>query len=121
MKSEMEEKRHWLLTELAEYVTLVAQEHGLPTDSADQLGTNVANFICEHFAGQLITFPQDYFFKLSARDLQIYEDWRKRMPWQQLVITYGMTEGGLRKVIKRVEKRILKRSQPGLELFPDDE
>lgn len=114
MRPTMVDDRNDLLSDLVDHVKLVAKEHGLDDDTAEQLAINIANFICEHFAGQLISFPINYYFKLAARDMRIYDDWTAKMSWAQLVSKYGMTRDGIYKVIRRVEKRIVKRDQPDL-------
>ncbi|MBI0114241.1 DNA-binding protein [Gilliamella sp. W8129] len=106
-------KRHELLTHVSLSVANEAMDYGLPEDIANQLGDSIANTISELFGGQNFTFPRDYIFKLNQRDLQIYDSF-KGNNYAELSQKYNMTERGIRKVIDRVHKRMLKEKQPTL-------
>ncbi|WP_198192435.1 MULTISPECIES: Mor transcription activator family protein [unclassified Gilliamella] len=112
-KSAMSIKRHELLTHVSLSVANEAMDYGLPEDIANQLGDSIANTISELFGGQNFTFPRDYIFKLNQRDLQIYDSF-KGNNYAELSQKYNMTERGIRKVIDRVHKRMLKEKQPTL-------
>lgn len=120
MITPMEEKRHKLLSEVADHVAETASDYGCSTEQAEHLGLAVANFLAEHFGGQNFTFPRDYVYKLAVRDLQIYDEF-KGNNWADLSSRYGITERGLRKLIHRVHKRVMKRKQPMLGLFGGEE
>ncbi len=117
-KSAMSIKRHELLTHVSLSVANEALDYGLPEDIANQLGDSIANTISELFGGQNFTFPRDYIFKLNQRDLQIYDSF-KGNNYAELSQKYNMTERGIRKVIERVHKRIIKEKQPALFDFND--
>ncbi|OCG02945.1 Mor transcription activator family protein [Gilliamella sp. wkB112] len=112
-KSAMSIKRHELLTHISLSVAREAMDYGLSDDIAAQLGDNIANTISELFGGQNLTFPRDFIFKLNQRDLQIYNAF-KGNNYAELSQKYNMTERGIRKVIDRVHKRIIKEKQPAL-------
>ncbi|XKM14278.1 Mor transcription activator family protein [Orbaceae bacterium ac157xtp] len=117
-KSAMSIKRHELLTHVSTSVASEAMDFGLPEDIAAQLGDSVANVISELFGGQNFTFPRDYIFKLNQRDMQIYDSF-KGNNYAELSQKYNMTERGIRKVIDRVHKRVMKQKQPALFDFND--
>lgn len=117
-KSAMTIKRHELLTHVSLSVANDAMDYGLPEDVAAQLGDSIANTISELFGGQNFTFPRDYIFKLNQRDLQIYDSF-KGNNYAELSQKYNMTERGIRKVIDRVHKRMIKEKQPTLFDFND--
>lgn len=117
-KSTMSVKRHELLTHVSTSVAKQAIDFGLSEDIATQLGDNVANTISELFGGQNFTFPRDYLFKLNQRDMQIYEAF-KGNNYAELSQRYNMTERGIRKVIDRIHKHIIKQKQPSLFNFPE--
>lgn len=117
-KSAMSIKRHELLTHVSISVANEAKDYGLPADVAAQLGDSIANTISELFGGQNFTFPRDYIFKLNQRDLQIYDAF-KGNNYAELSQKYNMTERGIRKVIDRVHKRMIKEKQPTLFNFND--
>ncbi|WP_113632195.1 Mor transcription activator family protein [Pectobacterium peruviense] len=120
MITPMEEKRHKLLSELADHVAETATDYGCSAEHAEQLGLAVANFLAEHFGGQNFTFPRDYVYKLAVRDLHIYDE-HKGNNWAELSSKYGITERGLRKLIHRVHRRLMKSRQPNLDLFDSEE
>ena len=117
-KSAMSIKRHELLTHIASMATNDAIDFGLSKDAALQLGDCIANTLSELFGGQNITIPRDYIFKLNQRDLQIYDEF-KGTNYAELSQKYSMTERGIRKVIDRVHKRVMKHKQPALFDFND--
>lgn len=112
-KSAMSIKRHDLLSHVSLLATNEAIDFGLPEDVAAQFGDCVANAISELFGGQNFTFPRDYVYKLNQRDLQIYDAF-KGYNYAELSQKYNMTERGIRKVIDRVHKRMVKQKQPSL-------
>nr|WP_269822172.1 Mor transcription activator family protein [Aggregatibacter actinomycetemcomitans] len=57
--------------------------------------------LCEEFAGQVIAFPKDYFYKIAQRDLEIYNSFNGRN-WGELGRKYDLTENALRKIVKRI-------------------
>lgn len=118
-KSAMSIKRHELLTHVSLSVANEAIDFGLPEDMASQLGDSIANTISELFGGQNFTFPRDYIFKLNQRDMQIYDEF-KGTNYAELSQKYNMTERGIRKVIDRVHKRVMKHKQPALFDFLDN-
>ena len=112
MTTPMEHKRHKLLSEVADHVTETGVDYGLSSEQAEQLGLAVA--------GQNFTFPRDYAYKLSLRDMQIYEEFRGNN-WAELSTKYGITERGLRKLIHRVHRQVMAHRQPQLFSFGDNE
>lgn len=66
-----------------------------------------------HPKKKLVEPHKDFYYKIAQRDLDIYNDFTGNN-WFFLVKKYGMTESGIRKVINRVRKRIMKHQQPDL-------
>lgn len=120
MTSSMENRRHELLSDVALNMKLLAIEHGVSEEIAEQLGINAANFLAEHWGGQMLSIPKDHFFKLAERDELIYADF-KGNNWSELIRKYNMTENGIRRVINRVHKRIINKLQPDLFYGSTDE
>ena len=67
----------------------------------------------EEYAGQVICFPKDYRYKIAQRDLDIYNSFNGRN-WGELGRRYNLTENALRKIVKRVQDRIIKEKQPDM-------
>lgn len=112
-ESRMEQSRHELLSDVADLTATIVADHGLSEDRAEQIGCAVANRIAEHWGGQLINIPKDYLFKLSQRDLQIYEDFNGTNH-PDLARKYGVGVRAIYKIIKRVSKRETDRRQVSL-------
>ncbi|ASU16883.1 Mor transcription activator family protein [Actinobacillus pleuropneumoniae] len=113
MITQMEIARHELLRDIEDNVSALCKNYNLDTEICEQISTGVADFLAEHYAGQVISFPKDFYYKIAQRDLDIYNDFTGNN-WFFLVKKYGMTESGIRKVINRVRKRIVKHQQPDL-------
>ena len=69
--------------------------------------------LSEEYAGQVICFPKDYRYKIAQRDLDIYNSFNGRN-WGELGRRYNRTENALRKIVKRVQDRIIKEKQPDM-------
>ena len=67
-------RRHELLADLAEQAAKFALEKlKISDDEAFEFGNHMADFVCTHWNGQNIYMVSDAQYKLSKRDLQIYE------------------------------------------------
>jgi Mor family transcriptional regulator len=111
MSSErMEVKRHELLSDMAAHGTTILMDHGIPEDVAQQAALAIADHMAMHWGGQSFTFPKDYLFKMSGRDLLIYKEFTGAN-YDTLARKFDMTERGMRKLIDRVHKRELNKRQ----------
>lgn len=113
MSSPMEMVRHELLRDIEDHVSALCKNYKLDAEVCEQISVSVADFLAEHYGGQVVVFPKDYRYKIAQRDLDIYNDFNGNN-WFQLVKKYNMTESGIRRVIDRVRKRIVKQKQPDL-------
>lgn len=109
----METQRHELLSDVETHGIAILLSHGIELSVAEQAAIAIADFLAEHWGGQLISFPKDYLYKLSQRDLIIYHEFTGKN-YPALVRKYDMTERGIRKIIERVHRREISRRQPGL-------
>ena len=111
MKSDrMESRRHELLLDMTAHASGILADHGIPEEVANQAATAIADHMADHWGGQHFSFPKDYLFKLSERDLLIYEQF-SGFNYDTLARKFRMTERGMRKLIERVHKRELNRRQ----------
>ena len=111
--STMEIARHELLQDVEAHVHALCKNYNLDAEVCEQISVSVADFLAEHYAGQVISFPKDFHYKIAQRDLDIFNSFTGNN-WFQLVKRYNMTESGIRKVINRVRKRIVRHKQPDL-------
>ncbi|WP_420554018.1 Mor transcription activator family protein [Neptuniibacter marinus] len=109
----MEELRSELLDEVSSYTTKILTDHGIDDAVAEQSGFALAEFLAEHWGGQLINFPKNHLYKLARRDMQIYNEFNGRN-YPQLARKHNMSIRGMYKLIERVHKRRLAETQPDL-------
>lgn len=111
--------RHELLSDLAETSAQhLIKKHGLDELVAADLGNAVADFLCEHWKGQSVYIPADETFKMSQRDLQIYQRMaRGNAP--ELAREFGISTVHVYQVYRRILAAQRAKVQPGL--FKEEE
>ncbi len=114
-QSAMAEKRHELLSDIADHAAHVLREHGVPGEVAEQAGSAVADHLSVAWAGATVCFPKDYRYKLTKRDLQILSEFNGRNH-HALAMKYSLTENAVYKLLKRVQDRKFDRDQGKLDL-----
>ncbi|MCY1305002.1 Mor transcription activator family protein [compost metagenome] len=110
MTTAMADKRHEMLSDIADHVARVIQEHGLAVEVAEQAGAAVVDHLSATWAGSTITIPKDYRWKVTKRDLEILSKFRGNNH-HALAVEYGMTENAIYKLLKRVQERKFQRDQ----------
>lgn len=109
----MQATRHELFSELEDHITNICVNYNLERNVSEQIALNITDFLADNFGGQVICIPKNFYYKLAQRDLDIYNDFTGNN-YSILVRKYKMTESGIRKVINRVRKRIIKEKQADL-------
>ncbi|GAB2927716.1 Mor transcription activator family protein [Rheinheimera gaetbuli] len=115
-KTGMDALRSELLDDVALHAKNLLADHGIEADVADQCGMAMAEFLAEHWGGQLINFPKNFLYKLAQRDMAIYEEFNGRNH-AKLASKYNMSVRGIYKLVARAQKRIVAEKQP--DLFTD--
>lgn len=115
MTSAMAEKRHELLSDIADHIAQTLREHNIETDVAEQAGSAAADHLSAAWAGSTVCFPKDHRYKLSKRDLQILSKFNGRNH-HALALQYNLTENAIYKLLKRVQERKFDREQGKLDL-----
>lgn len=113
MSDQMEHLRHQLLADAADRVARVLLDYNVPEEAAEQCGSAVADDLAMHWAGQNITIPKDYRYKLTQRDLEIWEKFRGHNHLQ-LAREYGLTVNAIYRIIKRTKRHAIARQQPDI-------
>lgn len=113
LSPEMEARRHELLDGILEVAKLLATDFGMEEDKAEQLGNAVADWIAETHGGSTLTIPMDYHFHKSKRDFEMYERFKSHN-YAQLARDYGIHERSVRRIIDRIHKQVIKKSQPDM-------
>lgn len=98
-------KRHELLEELRAVIARQLEEMGATPDAASVISSSAVDYLSTYWAGQVVTFPKDAQYKLTLKELEIYDqfDGRNR---DDLARRYGMTPRGMGKLIERIRKKI---------------
>ena len=102
---QLDVRRNELLADIVDVIrhelTLFDVDHSAATLVAHAMADRLADF----WGGMTISFPRDYQWKLSQRELEIH-DMFKGNNWAELIRHSGMTERGLRKMLIRIERKL---------------
>lgn len=98
-------KRHELLEELQAVIARQLEEMGTTSDAASVIGSSVVDYLSTYWAGQVVTFPKDAQYKLTLKELEIYDQFDGRNK-DDLARRYGMTPRGMGKLLKRIREKI---------------
>lgn len=117
LETQADFNRHELLSDVAEASAQhLIKKHGLDELVAADLGNAVADFLCEHWKGQSVYIPADEPFKISQRDLKIYQRMaRGNAP--ELAREFGISTVHVYQVYRRMLVVQRAKLQPGL--FPE--
>jgi Mor family transcriptional regulator len=117
VETNADKRRHELLADLAEQSAKFALEKlaglGITEEQALELGNDLADFICTHWNGQNIYMVSDAQYKLSKRDLMIYER-MQRGNAHELAKELGISYVRVYQVYKRCLAAARAKSQPQL-------
>lgn len=98
-------KRHELLEELLGVIARELVEMDVAPDAASVTASSVVDHLSTYWAGQVISFPKDSRYKLTLKELEIY-DQHNGNNYDDLARRYRMTPRGMRKLIKRIREKI---------------
>ena len=108
-KSRMAERRNELFEDLVLFVERHLIEYGEPAAKANVLANALADYISDHWGGQMLSIPKDHRRKLCLLEIEIYRQFTGDN-YGELALKYGMGERGMRKLIARVKARLAKQS-----------
>lgn len=98
-------KRHELLEELQAVIARQLEEMGTAPDAASVIGSSAVDYLSTYWAGQVVTFPKDAQYKLTLKELEIYDQFNGQNK-DDLARQYGMTPRGMGKLLKRIREKI---------------
>lgn len=104
MSSRMEELRNELLADMAAHTAEILADYCIDPDLADQAGAAIADYLADHWGGQVVSIPKDFAYKLAKRDHQILREF-DGTNHSDLAKRHNMTERGIRKLLARAIKR----------------
>ena len=114
----MSERRNKLLADVMEVAAARLSEHVSP-NAAEMIAGDLADYLADYWGGQLINFPKNFRWKLSQREMEIYDAY-SGTNLGELARRYDISERGLRKLIARVRERIAKATRSAnQDLFQD--
>lgn len=102
-RTAMAQRRHELLVDVEHSVKALAVDLGIAPDKALHLGVAAADMLLENWGGQQITFPRSGYYGMSPRELAIVERRNQGARIHELAREFGMTERGVRKLLKRAD------------------
>jgi Mor family transcriptional regulator len=88
---------------------------GLDAERGEQVGREIADRMAAHWGGQVIYFPKGLFYKLSQRDLCIFDEFNGTNH-SDLALKYGVSLQWVYKIIKTVRAQEIKQRQGSLAL-----
>ena len=101
--SRMTLKRHEVLQELQDVIARQLMELDTAPDAASVTASSVVDYLSTYWAGQVVSFPKDVQYKLTLKELEIYDQYDGRNK-DDLARRYGMTPRGMGKLLKRIAK-----------------
>lgn len=110
VKPEMEALRHELLDGIVEAAKMLACDFGMESEKAEQLGNAIADWVADTHGGTTLVIPMDYHFHRSKRDFEMYNKFTGHN-YSQLARDYGIHDRSVRRIIGRIQKLIVKKSQ----------
>ncbi|WP_325279200.1 Mor transcription activator family protein [Tahibacter sp.] len=110
----MAERRAELLQDMVEQTKTFLSDFGVAEPVAEQAAAGLADYLAEHWGGQVISIPKDQAYKLAARDREVVEAART-MSIAGLAARFGICERAIRRLLKRASARATLDSQ--LDLF----
>lgn len=102
-----------VLKELADHFANLLAAHGIDPDKAEEIGRAAAEFLREHWGGQNVYLPKGKLFKLSERDLMIWEKWNGRNVLE-LCREFDITRARLYQILAIVRAREVSKRQMSL-------
>lgn len=98
-------KRHELLAELQGVIARQLEELDTAADAAQVTAAFVVDYLSTYWAGQVVAFPKDAQYKLTLKELEIYDQFTGRNK-DELARKYSMTPRGMGKLLARIRGKI---------------
>lgn len=83
-------KRHELLAELQDVVARQLSDMGVAADTAALVAAFLVDYLSTYWAGQVVSFPKDAFYKLTLKELEVLSLFQGDN-YDQLARQFGMT------------------------------
>lgn len=101
----MAQRRAELLADVIDHASAALRELGVDGAHADQCAHALADHLAEHWGGQVISIPQDYAVKLSAREREIVALHKSGIPKDELARRYRIAYRSINRLLHRASTR----------------
>lgn len=101
----MADRRAELLADVVDHTAVVLSDFGIDRERAEMCGSALADYLAEHWGGQVISIPVDHAVRLSRKEREIVAARDSGMALAEIARRYHITENGLRKLLRRVARR----------------
>lgn len=98
-----EQRRNELYTQAESAVVSVLQDHNVSADTAQLAASAVTDMLTQFWAGQAFSFPKDYAWRLTQRDIAVYNKFTGQNHLE-LAREYGVRVNAIYKLIRRIKK-----------------
>lgn len=105
IESRAGQRRHALYQDVVDKVEQQLVDHDVNATVAAALAEAVADMLADTWGGQVIAFPKDVLRRLTAKELEIYDQFDGRNT-ADLARSYGYTQRGMEKLIARIRAKI---------------
>lgn len=112
-KSAMSHVRHELLDDTVQRIAMKLAENGVSKEAAEDIALDVVNDLADHWGGMNFTFPKNFHFKVSQRDLAIFQE-VNRDNIHEVARKNGISVNAVYRAIKRIRPLAIAKSQPDL-------
>lgn len=112
-KSAMGHVRHEFLADIVDHISTILKENSIDDEKADATALDVANHLANHWGGQNFSFPKDYTYKVSQRDLAIFQE-ANRDNIHEVARRNGISVNAVYRAIKRIRPLAIAKSQPDM-------
>lgn len=101
----MAHRRSELLTDFVAHAEQLLVQHGVRDGDAMSAANALADFLVQHWGGQMISIPLNFQRRLEQRELEIYRAFTGDN-YDQIARMFNMTESGARRLVNRVRAKI---------------
>lgn len=112
-KSAMAHVRHEFLSDIVAHISTILVENSIDKARAEAAALDVANHLADHWGGQNFSFPKDYTYKVSERDLAIFNE-ANRDNIHEVARRNGISVNAVYRALKRIRPMAIARSQPDM-------
>jgi Mor family transcriptional regulator len=99
------QRRHALYQDVVDKVCALLTSYELGEGVSGPVAEAVADMLADSWGGQVLSFPKDVMRRLTAKELEIYDQFNGRnLP--ELARQYGYTQRGMEKLIARIRGKL---------------